>query len=156
MPAVTLVIDRDTGKLEGMTEKDRKGWGRFLNKVKSLADSCITFEWREPRSGPYHRRFFAILGDAFDAQERFDDAEQFRAWLQVGAGFADFLPHPTQGLIAVPKSIAYAKLEQAEFEEVANRVWSFYRSEHARQTLYPHLSDAQSWEMIETILMRFD
>lgn len=156
MPTITLVADPATGKLAGLTEADQRGWSRFVRRMRELAGSCITFEWREPRSGPAHRRFFAMVHAAFDAQERFDDVEQFRAWLQTGAGFAEFLPHPTQGMIAVPKSIAFARLDQAEFQDVADKVWSFYRSQHARALLYPHLSDDASWEMVESILESFD
>lgn len=156
MPAVTLVLDRTTGKLAGATEQDQRGWARFLRRVQELADSCITFEWREPRSGPFHRRFFAMVNTAFEAQERFEDQEQFRIWLQVGAGFCDFFPHPEKGAIAVPRSIAYAKLEQGEFQELARKVWAFYTGEHARQTLYPHLSGLASYDMVWAILGQFE
>lgn len=156
MPAVTLVLDRQTGKLTGATEQDQRGWARFLRRVQDLADSCITFEWREPRSGPAHRRFFGMVHAAFDAQERFDDVEQFRVWLQVGAGYCTFYPHPERGVIAVPQSIAYANLDQVEFEAVARKVWAFFESEHARRTLWPHLSNEQSAEMAWTILESFE
>lgn len=155
MPVVTLIQD-EAGRLVGLTDSDERAYQRFIRKIKSLAQSCITFEWREPRSGKFHRRFFKMVKTAFDAQERFDDIEQFRMWLQVGAGFADFLPHPEKGVVAIPKSIKYASLDQIEFEAVASRVWAFYRSEHARQTMWPHLSEAASWEMVETILLEFE
>ena len=158
MPTITLIADPATRKLAGLTEKDGRGWARFLGLVKRLlqSGSCITFTWREPRSGPFHRRFFAMLGAAFDAQERFDDPEQFRLWLTVGAGFCDFVPHPQRGVVAIPKSIAFDKLEQAEFQEVADAVWQFYRSAHAREILYPHLSADASFEMVWSVLDAFD
>lgn len=155
MPAVTLVIDRDTGKLEGMTEKDRKGWGRFLNKVKSLADSCITFEWREPRSGPYHRFCFAAWSKVFDAQERFDDFDEFVCWVKVGGGHCHFIPHAERGLVAIPKSINWASLDEVEFRNVANGMFDFLRSEHARRTMWPHLCEGDSFEMVEIALQGF-
>lgn len=156
MPTVTLVKADDDGRLVGLSEKDQRAWARFLKRVRDLGRSCITFEWREPRSGPFHRRFFAMLKAAFDAQERFGDIDDFRAWLQIGAGFCDFLPHPERGLIAIPKSIKYASLEEMEFREVARKVWMFYRSEHARQIMWPHLTEDQSFEMVETILGEFE
>lgn len=155
MPTVTLIAD-PAGKLAGLTDKDERAYQQFVRRIRELGRSCITFEWREPRSGPAHRRFFAMIHAAFDAQERFDDVEQFRAWLQIGAGFAEFLPHPERGLVAVPKSIAFAKLDDVEFRAVADKVWAFYRSEHARQTLWPHLGDAESAEMVWTILEEFE
>lgn len=155
MPVVTL-IRGDDGKLAGLTEKDQRGFARFMKRVLSLGLSCITFEWREPRSGPAHRRYFGMVNAAFEAQERFDDAEQFRVWLQIGAGFCEFLPHPERGLIAIPRSIAFAKLDEVEFREVADAVWTFYRSEHARQLLYPHLDEAQSFDMVCSVLEEFE
>lgn len=155
MPTVTLVRGQD-GRLAGLADKDDRGWRRFCAKIKALGESCITFTWREPRSGPFHRRFFAMVNAAFDAQERFDDPEQFRLWLTVGAGFCDFLPHKDRGVVAIPKSIAFDKLEQAEFQEVADAVWQFYRSAHAREILYPHLSADASFEMAWSVLEAFD
>lgn len=155
MPTVTLVRGQD-GRLAGLTDKDDRGWRRFYAKIKALGESCITFTWREPRSGPFHRRFFAMVSAAFDAQERFDDPEQFRLWLTVGAGFCDFLPHKDRGVVAIPKSIAFDKLEQVEFQEVADAVWQFYRSAHAREILYPHLSADASFEMVWSVLEAFD
>lgn len=155
MPVVTLVIDPATGKLAGLAEKDQRGWGRFVAKVKTLGRSCITFEWREPRSGPYHRWAFAQWNAVFGAQERFDDFDEFLCWVKTGAGHCTFLPHPQRGLIAVPKSINFASLDQAEFREVADTMFDFLRSDHARQTLWPHLDEAASWEMVEAILEDF-
>lgn len=155
MPTVTL-IQGDDGRLVGMTDADQRGWGRFLKRVKSLAGSCITFEWREPRSGPFHRWVFVQLSTIFDSQERFSDFDQFRHWVSCGAGHCDFLPHPQKGLIAIPKSIAYAKLDQAEFEPIANSMFEFLRSEHARQTLWPHLSNEDSFDMICTVMEQFE
>lgn len=155
MPTVTLAQSTD-GRLEGLSEKDRRAWARFCRRVRELGASCITFTWREPRSGPFHRRFFAMLAAAFDAQERFDDPEQFRHWLQIGAGFCDYLPHPERGVVAVPKSIAYDRLDQGEFSAVAEAIWQFYRSAHAREILYPHLDDDQSFEMVWTVLEGFE
>ena len=155
MPTITLTTD-EAGKLVGLSSKDQRAWVRFIGRIRTLADSCITFSWREPRSGPFHRRFFAMVNAAFEAQERFDDPEQFRLWLTVGAGFCDFLPHKDRGVVAIPKSIAYDKLEQGEFQEVAEAVWQFYRSAHAREILYPHLADAASAEMVWSVLEAFD
>ena len=155
MPTVTL-IQGDDGRLVGLTDRDQRAFMRFVKRIKNLVGSCITFEWREPRSGPYHRRFFAILGAAFEAQERFEDVEQFRMWLTTGAGFCDFLPHPTQGVVAIPKSIAYASLDETEFREVAGKIWAFYHSQHAREILYPHLSESESYEMVMTVLEQFE
>lgn len=154
MPAVTL-IRGDDGKLAGLTEKDQRGWAKFLKRVRVIGNSCLLFEWKEPRSGPYHRWAFALWNHVFDAQERFTDFDQFIVYVKTGAGHCDFLPHPDKGLIAVPRSINWASLDEVQFREVANSMFAFLRSEHARQTLWHHLDEEQSWEMIETLLESF-
>lgn len=156
MPTVTLVFDDSTGKLAGLTDKDHKGWGRFLAKIRALGRSCITFEWREPRSGAYHRWAFAQWSTVFGSQERFDDFDEFLCWLKVGAGHCEFLPHPSRGLIAVPKSINFASLDQGEFRAVSDGMFDFLRSAHARETMWPHLSNWDSSEMIQTLLAEFE
>lgn len=54
-----------------------------------------------PRSSPYHRRHMAIESAVFNAQERFDDFEQFRVWLKVGAGWVDWCAGPKGGAVPV-------------------------------------------------------
>ena len=154
MPTVTL-IQGDDGRLVGLTDRDQRAFMRFVKRIKNLVGSCITFEWREPRSGPYHRFCFAAWNKVFEAQERFDDFEAFLCWVKVGAAHCEFLPHPERGLIAVPKSINWASLDEAEFRPIADSMFDFLRSEHARQTLWPHLDESESFEMIETILEGF-
>lgn len=154
MPTVTLISTPD-GKLAGLTPKDDSSYQRFIGRIRNLANSCITFTWREPRSGAYHRRHFAMLAALFDAQEQFADDEQFRKWLEVGAGFCDFVPGPKGRMVALPKSIAYARLDQVEFEGVHAKVMSFIYSEHCRRFLWPHLDDQASWDMLESVLGEF-
>lgn len=156
MPSVTLVQDPVTGKLAGLTDADQRGWGRFLSKIRGLGRSCITFEWREPRSGPYHRWCFAQWSAVFNSQDRFTDFDEFLCWLKCGAGHCEFLPHPSRGLIAVPKSINFASLDQGEFRPVAESMFDFLRSQHARETMWPHLPDAESAEMVHVILEGFE
>ena len=155
MPSVTLVKDINTGKLAGMTDKDKRAFDRFVERTRTLDRSCITFDWKEPRSGPFHRFFFAALNSVFEAQERFDDLEQLLCWAKVGAGFCEFIPNPKQGMVAIPKSIAFSKLDQAEFKPVADAIFGFLRSEHARSVLWPHLYESASFEMIERALESF-
>lgn len=153
LPTITLVRSPESGKLEGLSDKDKTLYSRFLEKAKKLAgDVSLTFSWAEPRSPQYHRRFFALLGQLFDAQEQFDDADDLRQWLTVGAGHVRFVPGPKGRMVALPVSIKWARMEQDEFEEVARDVWAFAYSEHARAFLWPHMSNEQSYEMMTTIL----
>ena len=153
MPEITLVANN--GKLAGLTPQDDARYQKFRRKLETLGDSCIRFEWREPRSGPFHRRHFAMLGALFACQEQFHDARQFRKWGEAGAGYADLVPGPKGKPIGLVRSIAYHRLDQDEFSKVHEAVFEFYRSEHARRFLWPHLGDQESWEMVEAALGEF-
>lgn len=77
-------------------------------------------------------------------------------WLEVGAGHCSFVPGPTGKMVALPKSIAWDKLDQEEFERVAEGIWAFFHTAHARRFLWPHLSDQQGCDMVEAILGEFE
>lgn len=155
MPTVTLKLDQ-YGKLVGATEQDNVRYAKFKERVATLENSCIQFKWSEPRSGPFHARHFCMINALFESQEQFVDQDQFRKWLEAGAGFADIVPGPKGKPIAVVKSIAYDKMDQNEFEQVHRLVFQFARTEHARRFLWPHLSDTESWRMVESALAEFD
>ncbi|HCJ50838.1 MAG TPA: hypothetical protein DHV67_03135 [Gallionella sp.] len=154
MPTVNLHRG-DDGKLSGISERDQRAYAKFRKRLESLGDESIVFSWVEPRSGPYHRRFFAMVGQLFDMQEQFQDEEDLLCWLKVGAGHCDLVPGPHGKPVALPKSIKWAKLDQAEFEPVARSIWAFARSLHASRFLWPHLTDQQGASAIETFLAGF-
>ena len=155
MPTVTLALDANK-KLNGISERDRKAYAKFRQRIESLGNKSITFKWSEPRSGPHHRRFFAILNTIFDAQDQFDNPDDLRLWLEVGSGHCTFVPGPTGKMVALPKSIAYDRLDETEFTEVENAVLKFVKTEHARRFLWAHMSDGVSEQMISVLLKEFE
>lgn len=146
----------EDGKLRGWGAKGERAFAKFLRAVQQLGEGeLMRFGFRLPRSGPYHRRFFAILGALHGAQEQFEDEDELRLWLQVGAGHCLFVPGPTGRMVAIPKSIDYVSLDQAEFEQVVDSVIRFVRSDHAQAFLWPHLGrDARS-RMVDAVLAEF-
>lgn len=154
MPSVTLHIG-ETGKLEGLSERDKRAYAKFKKRLKTLGDGSVLFTWREPRSGPYHRRFFKMFWRFFDAQEQFQSDKYFLEWLKVGADFADLLPGPKGKPVAIAQSIAWDKLDQAEFEPIAQAIWTFMRSTYATRFLWPHLSDELAGALVNSILAEF-
>ena len=154
MPTVTVHIG-DDGKLEGLGERDKRAYAKFLARLKSLGRSSLVFSWREPRSGPYHRRFFATVNKLYEAQEQFQDVEHLLTWLKVGAGYADFVPGPKGKPVAIPKSINWETLDQAEFQPIAEAITGFMFTKHATRFLWPHLSDEDGYEMVDSILGEF-
>lgn len=155
MPTVTLALNEHR-KLDGISAEDQKKYAKFRERLETLGDESITFTWHEPRSGKHHRRFFAIVNRIFEHQEQFDDLDVFRMWLQVGGGHCSFAPGPTGKMVALPKSIAYHRLDEAEFSEVETSIMRFIRSDRATGFLWPHLSEKQREEMIDTIIREFE
>lgn len=85
-----------------------------------------------PRNGKFHRKFFAMLDVAYSNHEwplintKFGmvrcSAEMFRKYVIVKAGHyeADMTPHGE--IRVVPKSIAWAKMDEAEFSQLYSDV----------------------------------
>jgi hypothetical protein len=138
-----------------MSERDRKAYAKFRARLAELGDSSITFTWREPRSGPYHRRFFEIVNHLLDSQEQFQNVEHLLTWLKVGAGYCDIVPGPKGKAVAMARSIDWASLDQAEFEPVAHAIFAFLRTLHASRFLWPHLEDDEGQGMVESVLAEF-
>jgi hypothetical protein len=147
----TLILRKDEmGQLAGLSNKDDRAFARWRKKLAGMeVGETVTFTWREPRSGPFHRRYFWVLNHIFDGQEAFTDPDMFRKWAEVGAGYAEFVPGPGNVMQAIPKSIDYQTLDDVEFGEVCRAVWEFLRSQHALEVLWPHRPWQQSWEAVD-------
>lgn len=143
--------------VDGFREPDRKFWRKFWKKVQTMEPGeTFDVEIVFPRSGPFHRRHMAIESAVFDAQERFDDFEQFRYWLKVGAAWVTWAAGPKGGVVPIPKSISYAKADQAEFEEYHLKVMAFLRGPYAAVYLWKHLGEHGAAEMMNQLLDGFN
>lgn len=152
-----VIVKGDDGRLHGFGDKGHRAYKRWVAKVRDLAiGETLSFSWREPRSPKFHRLFFAMLHNLFDQQEQFDDVDSLRAWLTVGAGYAEFVPGPKGRMVALPKSIAWDRMDDTEFHELVSAVWAFLCTEHPQRFLWPHLSPEQTSETVEQLLLGFD
>jgi hypothetical protein len=151
------VTKNEYGKLDGFTEKDKRAYALFRKAILELEPGeLFTLETWFPREGWRHRKHFAMLAAVYDAQETFQDSEQLRMWLQVGAGHCDFVPGPDGQMVAIPKSIKFSAIDDADFADHHEKVKAFLRSERARRYLWPHLDDAQTHETVEILLGEFE
>lgn len=145
-----------TGYIDGFNRDDKRAWRRFLKRLMGLEPGEMALiEARMPRSGPFHRRHMAIEQRVFDAQERFQNFDQFRVWLKVGAGWVDWCAGPKGGVVPIPKSISYGQADQDEFTRYHESVIEFLRGPHAARFLWRHLGE-QAADMMEGVLMEFD
>lgn len=145
------------GMVDGLGEKGRKSWRRFINGLMRLEPGeMVEIRTHKDRIGWYHRKHMALEQTVFEHQEKFEEFESFRTWLKVGSGYVDWHPGPKGGVIPVPRSLSYAKLEQGEMESVHEEMVKFLRTEHAGRTLWKHLTPAARIEMVEGILAGFE
>lgn len=152
--AATKVL---TEVLHGIDEKNHKRWRRFVNYVFGLEEGEIAeVATRMPRSGPFHRFHMAIEQAVFNAQDRFNDFEQFRNWLKIGAGHVTWVPGAKGGIVPLPKSTSYANLEEPEMREVHDAMIAFLRGPHAAPYLWKHLTAADAAAMVDTIMREFE
>lgn len=155
MANVTVFKD-ESGKLAGFGDKGSRAWSRFRAMLDRLqVGETLAFQWWEPRAPGFHKLFFAKLNALFDRQEQFDDVDRLRAWLTVGAGECDFVPGPKGRMVALPRSIAWHKLDETEFAELARRIDDFLWSEAAHRFLWPHLTPQLAYETVEQLQLEF-
>lgn len=145
------------GVVDGLGEKGKKQWRRLWNRIMALEPGeMIEISTHQARLGWYHRKHFAFEQTLFEAQERFDDFDQFRVWLKIGAGHVDWEVGPKGTPVPLPKSIKYSRLDQAGMEEFHGNVVNFLRTDKASKALWPHLKQVtQRIDMIESILGEF-
>ncbi len=154
--STVIVTKGDDGKLCGLGDADGRKFAKFQSAVHGMAvGDTMRFSFKLPRSGPFHRRHFSILTRVFDQQEQFVDAERFREWVQIGAGFCDIVPGPKGKPVAMSRSIAWDALEEPEFAEHHAAVIAFLRSTYCTRFLWPAMSDLDADTFINGLLSEF-
>ena len=81
----------------------------------------VQVEIKRPRNIRHHRKFFALMQLVYQNQEKYDSLEHLVAALKAAVGHCDFLPGKDGMLVAVPKSIAFHKMDQVSFNEFYDR-----------------------------------
>lgn len=95
-----------------------------LQSAKLKLGEYYQIELKKPRNIRFHRKFFSLLNLAFDNQSDFNCIEDFRGWVTMRSGYYRKVPTPT-GEYYTPKSISFSKMDQIEFNEFYDRVFSF-------------------------------
>lgn len=145
------------GMVDGLGEKGKSQWRRFINGLMRLEPGeMVEIRTHKERLGWYHRKHMALEQAVFEQQEKFEEFESFRTWLKVGSGYVDWHPGPKGGVIPVPRSLSYSRLEQGDMEAVHHEMVKFLRTEHAGRTLWKHLNPMQRIDMVESILEGFN
>lgn len=82
----------------------------------------VTAKITRTRNPGHHRKFFALLKVVFDAQERFATMEQLLNFVKIATGHCDVMEIIKGKPIYVPRSIGFARMDQAAFEQFYDKV----------------------------------
>lgn len=152
MPEITLVKNNEN-RIVGLSPADKKSFALFKKNLEKLeqGEMCmIKTELR--RVSGFHRLHMKMEQDVFKSQEMFENFEQFRNWLKIGAGFVDWVGGENGQLIPIPKSISYTACDEGVMREFHTNTVAFLRGTYATKFLWPHLLPLQGAEMMEAIL----
>ena len=92
--------------------------GIEADKLEQFRNQEVMVKISRPRNLAFHRKFMAMLGTALDMADTEHNFEQFRAMVTAGAGYCDFTTNNRGDLVAVPKSIKFASMDDTEFERL--------------------------------------
>lgn len=75
------------------------------------------FDFKKARNPLHHRKFMALMQAIADSSSVYDTVEKALLATKIAVGHCDFVPNPVTGeLVAVPKSISFAKMDQTKFD----------------------------------------
>lgn len=151
-----IILKDATGKLRGFSETHERAYQRWRRMVAELpAGQTVSFSFRMPRSLGHHRLFFKKLGTLLERTETFNDPDKLRAWLTLGAGYVDLVPGMDGKPNAIPKSLDFDSMDEAQFAELHRSVDDFLWTEHAQAVLWPELGAQQRWDCMESFMGGF-
>lgn len=153
-----IVITKNSqGKLEGIDEKGQRAYAKWRKLVTDLKPGeTVRFSYRLPRSPKHHAFLFVKLNNLLARTEAFDDLDKLRYWLVMGAGYFDLVPGFDGQPNAIPKSMDYENMDEAEFSELHRQVDNFLWTSRAQATLWPHLDEEARYRSVEEFLRGFE
>lgn len=155
MSQVTIVKNNQ-GRLQGLDEKGQRAYAKWRRLVESLEiGQTLTFSYRFPRSPAHHRLFFAKLQSLLNRTEAFAELDKLRYWLVMGAGYFDLVPGFDGKPNAIPRSLDFDTMDEADFGELHRAVDNFLWTSRAQLTLWPHLDDERRYACVQSFVDEF-
>ena len=90
----------------------------LLSKLKD--GDLVRAEIKVPRNLAHHRKWWKLMQIVHDNQEFYPSAEAVCTAIKFGIGHTEQFQWKG-GVVKLPKSIAFAKMDQAEFEQFYER-----------------------------------
>lgn len=151
-----VIIKDEQGKLRGLDPAGQRAYAKWRKTVLELPiGQTLTFTYRLPRSLKHHALFFAKLNALLDRTEAFANIDKLRYWLTMGAGYFDLIPGFDGTPNAIPRSIDFDRMDEAEFSELHRAVDEFLMTDRALETLWPELLPMQRLPMAESFVREF-
>ena len=117
------VYCKDGGVLVPCSDEDLE------KRTKLKRGRIYSCEIKEVRNYEFHKKYFALIAVAWDYQSErsqsffHNDKEIFRKTIEVAAGICDRVYSiDRREWLDVPKSISFTSMDEAEFDEVYNKV----------------------------------
>ena len=121
--------------IDGLNEIDKEEWKKFWSVVKGLAaGEVIRFTFKKIRNGKFHRKFFSLLGFAYEAWEPDrvrqqykgmpvqKSFERFRSDVTIAAGYYTQTFDLDGNMKLEAMSISFANMDDIEFERLYSAV----------------------------------
>ena len=124
----------------------------YEQKRKLKLGETYSVEVKIVRNVDFHRKYFALIAYAWEflneqETERFKDKENFRKYIELAAGHCDVIFHPRlQEFVEIPKSIAFAKMDNTAFSDLYGRV---------KDVIFSIIGDRVTQEEFERLLIDF-
>lgn len=151
-----VIFKNDQGRLQGLDDVGQRAYAKWRKLVNDLPiGQTLSFAYRMPRSPGHHRLFFAKLQSLLARTEAFTDLNHLRQWLTMGAGYADFVPGLDGKPNAIPQSMDFDSMDEAEFSELHRRVDEFIWTDRAQETLWPQLNAEGRYQCVESLVLEF-
>lgn len=151
-----VLIKGDTGKLEGQDPISARAYEKFKRTVDGMSPGdTMAFSFKLPRSISHHGLFFAKLTSLLARTERFEKLDGLRYWLTMGAGYVDYVPGKLGKLHAIPLSIQFESMDEAEFQELHRAIDDFLWTPYAQAVLWPQLSEQRRHDNVQSFMDEF-
>lgn len=150
------IIKNTQGRLQGLDQKGQRAYAKWRRLVEGLEiGQTLTFSYRFPRSPKHHRLFFAKLQSLLNRTEAFDDLDKLRYWVVMGAGYFDLVPGFDGLPNAIPRSLDFDSMDEADFGELHHAVDAFLWTPRAQETLWPALGADQRFACVDSWVQEF-
>jgi len=87
----------------------------ILKRIRNGDEFVVTV--KRPRNLRHHKKFWALMNLVFENQGHYENVDNMVAAMKTAVGHCDFMPSKDgKTMIAIPKSIAFHKMDQKQFE----------------------------------------